>query len=221
MLTKNNNCKICGQIAGNPDNDLIFETIGKENPYRKHIIYENDAFVLIPSIGPLAKGHVLICPKFHISSFAAIPTDFYNAYMEIRSWALKLLKENFNRQILVFEHGMDDLCSSILCSVSHAHQHLIPADIDITEELIKDAPWIQISSDLQELKVSANKLEYIFYERIGQIPLFLSAKYISFPSQYMRMKIAKALNKTRYWNWRKYPNVKDLILTFSMCTGYI
>jgi diadenosine tetraphosphate (Ap4A) HIT family hydrolase len=64
-------CYFCGQIKGQPERDLIAQML-PESKYVRRVMLESDAFAAIPSLGPLTDGHALLCPKWHVRSFAAL-----------------------------------------------------------------------------------------------------------------------------------------------------
>ncbi len=115
MNTKEN-CKLCYAV----DDSL--------NNHRKTSIFnicliETESFLVMPCIGPLINGHILIVSKNHYKSLAAMPEE---THVEIKN----ILKIIFNKGILykeslIFEHGAFDDQKGGSC-IEHTHIHVIP-----------------------------------------------------------------------------------------------
>src|ERR1044072_5888314 len=61
-MLKTTECCLCSQVAGEKSNDLIARLLQGE-PYVRRVMLESGSFAAIPSLGPLARGHTLLCPK--------------------------------------------------------------------------------------------------------------------------------------------------------------
>src|SRR5262249_53890749 len=133
-------CYFCGQIDGRPDRDLIAQLLPGEK-YIRRVMLESSTFSVIPSLGPLTDGHVLLCAKNHVRSFAALNPELDAEYEMMKRKLKQVLKELYGGSTLVFEHGMASSGRRVPCTVDHAHMHFVPL-VGISERsLIPSLPW--------------------------------------------------------------------------------
>lgn len=66
-----NKCSICDEIL-NGDQAGLYYLYAKSllNNVESRILYENEKFIVMPSLGPVAECHLLVLPKKHICSYA-------------------------------------------------------------------------------------------------------------------------------------------------------
>jgi len=197
-------CCLCSQIAGDSSNDLIATQL-QDKPYTRRVMLESESFAVIPSLGPLSKGHVLLCPKTHIKSFSQLDTALHNEFGYIKQALRHALSEQFGASIHLFEHGMAATGERIICSTNHAHIHFVPLPDSCDFSDIEKLPWLQFDGSLRELTQLSQNREYILYEPQNGIHRLLIAGDQGFESQYMRKLIAQALGRAEYWNWRDHP----------------
>src|SRR5580700_6520945 len=121
-------CSICSQIAGDPTHDLIARTIASKM-YVRRVVMETQNFAAFPSLGLLVPGHVIVCPKTHTRSFAALSSHHDVEFDEVVGTLRRMLGQLYEAPVHLFEHGMAGEGSRILCSVDHGHLHLVPARV--------------------------------------------------------------------------------------------
>src|SRR4051794_15575331 len=122
-------CLICGQISGSPERDLIYSLLGGR--YQRPVLLESRSFAVMPSVGPLVPGHVLICPRRHARSFAVLTAaETAEAALMLRTVERRLL-DVFGGPVQFFEHGSAPVGTAVACSVEHAHVHALPAAPDL------------------------------------------------------------------------------------------
>jgi len=196
-------CCLCSQIHGNAENDVISRLIA-EHTYRRRIPMESSHFAVVPDIGPLAPGHSLICPKVHVRSFAQLHHELNAEYHELKAIVSNHLRSSFGAPVHCFEHGSAAHDSRIVCSISHAHVHMLPGHVEVLEVLLSsDARWEAIPLDLDDLQKRTAGDEYLFYEDPSGHAFIARASGCPFDSQYMRRLFAQRLNKDHDWNWRE------------------
>ncbi len=215
------NCAICCQIAGQETGDLLGKLLKKNCNYTRHTILESQYFAVFPSIGPLKLGHVILCPKVHCPSFACLPEALEEEYEPVRSRLVELLKSAFSEDVHVFEHGTDAECSHIPCSVEHAHQHFVPANIDIWDALRDGIEWRSIGSDIDSLRQAVQGREYLYYRTPNSRTVLAIAEKHPFESQYIRRVFAQTLGKPDEWNWRVHPLPQAIETTFTILSSAV
>ncbi|MEQ9022811.1 MAG: HIT domain-containing protein [Pseudomonadales bacterium] len=188
-------CSLCLEIAGHetgvcPEYDSIINT-------GCHILADYGSNVLIPSIGSLCPGHVLLCPKQHIASYRSsirpnVTTDLPTA--------IDAVKDKFKCQAVAFEHGTaaDGKCRS--ACIDHAHIHIIP-----TSKALR--PLIAIPRVLasQHYYLPPSNLDYTYLRDIDGHEFLLAVN----ESQYLR-KIWSLANGGIQWNWRMNHGIDNI-----------
>ena len=215
-MKKLTDCAICDEISGREEGDLVAKLVGNGRGYIRPVVLETERFAVIPSVGPLTLGHVLLCPKRHYSSFARLPVDYEEEYKSISDRLSMLLKEVFQQNVHVFEHGSDAQCSIIPCSVAHAHQHFVPANVDVWDALHESLRWTGVQPRIHHLRQLIGASEYLLYQGPGRDPIVSVPHGSPFESQYIRRVFAKALGRHDQWNWRAHPLPREIEVTFLM-----
>ena len=94
-----------------------------ENDTKNEILFENDLAVMIRDTQPVSKGHSLVIPRRHASSFFDTSPEERIALMELLDQARKDLDSEFSPDD--YNIGINDgpLAGQ---SIPHLHMHLIP-----------------------------------------------------------------------------------------------
>ena len=195
-------CCLCSQIEGIAENDLIARLLPGE-PYVRRVMLESRHFAAIPSLGPLVPGHSLLCPKSHVRSFAELDLALEGEYSRVKEELAETLRRCYGGEVHSFEHGNATDGSRTLCSVEHAHLHLLPMPRGF---VIETGGWLELDGSLGSLKRHAAGREYIVYQAPGSAVRFAAGG--DFQSQLMRKVIADALGHDQEWNWRSVPNAR-------------
>jgi hypothetical protein len=196
-------CCLCSQVAGDPSNDLIATLLG-DRTYRRRVIREYEHLAVIPSLGPLVDGHVLLCTTTHVPGFAALPVGLYHAYRRAQDDLTAFLSHEYRRSVHAFEHGSSMTGDHVPCTVDHAHLHLLPLPGEVVVELPPSLEWQPIDPSPGALARATGGREYIRYEApTGECAVAVATDG-PFPSQLMRRVFAGALGLGS-WNWRDDP----------------
>ena len=198
-------CYICGQIEGDLGQDLIAAMLPAE-PYRRRVIMENDWFAVIPSLGALTPGHVLLCPRSHARCFAEIAWDEAKVrmYRAIRTKLIEQLELCYGGAVHVFEHGMATNSEHVPCTVDHAHLHFLP--VQRGEHTFDSEAWEATDPAIETLGNHTRGLEYLFHEDPSGVARLRTGPPGSFGSQLLRRQFASILDCGERWNWRDNPN---------------
>lgn len=166
--------------------------------FYNQIIEETDNFVIIPGIGALVSGYILILPKRHAYCMTKFDVGMMKEYNSILEKYRQKFKEIYGKYPIVFEHGTPDPCGLCANCVIHAHTHIINHNYKNEAEIINKLNFIRIN-ELNDIE----KKNYIYYKNPQGID------YITYDfepiSQIMRIFIATDLNMKEKYNWRKFP----------------
>ena len=177
------------------------------------VLLETTNFFVIPALGSLVPGYIMIISRRHIHSMAYLET---NEMLELVSLVKHL--ENFILQKIgispiLFEHGSAIGCfSKAANSVDHAHLHITPVHIKDEADLIRNSSAIEIPNIRA---VTSFKGEpYFLY--INENNRFYLSHNTVLQSQYMRKWIAKEIGRPLEWDWRQFEFMQNIIETIEL-----
>lgn len=197
METKKN-CSLCRELAGspsgiNPEYDEIIHS-------GKNLLIDNQSYAVVPSIGALCSGHVLLCPKSHIESFRLYnDNNSYSAINHVR----KLVSTYFKSPVAVFEHsaGKNGDCRS--ACIDHAHIHFVPTE----NSLLKHVKTVGAGAN-GYYNFPNTDYGYTYLSDIDNSECILHVE----ESQYLR-KIWSIANHSTSWNWRNDHAIENILRT--------
>jgi diadenosine tetraphosphate (Ap4A) HIT family hydrolase len=169
-------------------------------------LYETANFFVLPCVGPLIEGHVLIVSKIHKESLAALDEVQLNEVISILSF---VRSRTSYRNSLITEHGSLDDQAGGACIV-HCHIHIIPEMGRYNSALDPMLPVTKLVTLKEILRVS---YPYILSMQLdGEIKLYQA--YNAY-SQMMRKAICSAL-KRNDGDWKQSHDVKVSKKTIGM-----
>lgn len=180
----------------------------------KPLVQTNSYFV-VPSIGSLVPGWVLICTNEHRTNFSSKYLD--NELIELRIQVARSLKNTFGGPVHMFEHGAVAVGSRTGCGVDHAHLHLLAIDADLLEHqpATPGLTWQEVRTS--SLNTATRGEEYLFY---SNDPFAKDPRgCLGFPempiSQFFRRAVATALNRSLEYDYRTHPHLENTLSTSS------
>ncbi|HLD58433.1 MAG TPA: hypothetical protein VI977_02215 [archaeon] len=203
-MAEKTDCAYCAFVEGGADN-FKGRNIGNR------ILFESKNFVVFPTIGQIVEGYLLIAPKKHFISIAAIPKSMFSELEKLQKKVRAVLEENYSTP-LFFEHGPVSETKKGSCCITHAHLHAVPIELDIVRELEKKFKPKKILS-LAELKKNFwKKKPYFFVETNSKERFAFSVPEIA-PSQYIRRIIAIRTGNPEKWDWHTAPEIDRFFRT--------
>ena len=194
-------------INGGTMKECIFCNIDKDKIYNT-ILDETDNFIVLPTLGSLVEGYILIVSKRHIYNIGELNQEEQDEYINLLNKYRELFNELYGKHPIIFEHGTSRLdIKSAASSVVHAHTHIVNFNFKNEEDIIKELNF----KEIKEINdVDSNK-NYIFY--ISQN----GKKYITYnfegTSQLMRILIAKELGFIDKFNWKCEAFIDNIVKT--------
>ena len=217
-------CCLCSQIDGSPANDLVARLLPAV-AYRRRVIMESDHFAVIPSLGSLSEGHILVCPKQHIRSISSVASEEEEQFLDVKDRVQMLLTWEYRQPIHWFEHGMVESESKISCTVEHAHLHALPLAVDIVARL-EDFERIGYRATPSEVKACTRGGEYLYYESPFGESLLAHNDDGRFESQWFRKVFAEASGCPTLCDWRESPRpeiadyIFEKLIYLASASGY-
>jgi len=174
---------------------------------RKHLAIENkallktDNFFVIPALGPLVEGHILVISKTHFDCLASMGYEINSEYNDlIRN--LSQHQSFDNNDFLEFEHGSKGE-EAAGASIIHCHVHILPNLGHLHNILDDELPQIPFADGFNSM-FSISRPHIWIRRNISEFKCYLAE---NLPSQFLRRKITHRLGNNE-WDWRKYPHRK-------------
>lgn len=211
-------CCLCAQIRGDQDGDLIARLLPR-SPYTRRVLLETDAFAVIPDVSPLADGHVLLCPKPHVKSFAQLRVEAHGELDRLKRRLRALLLRAFAGEVHVFEHGMEPHGKRVLCTIDHAHLHFLPLPPGVAPVMLQERTWTDFDGSVEALARLTDGREYVLYETPAGVSRVHIPGSRPLPSQFMREAFRDALGGGAAWKWQDLTNAPAADMTWQRCVA--
>lgn len=153
------------------------------------ILWQSRDLLLVPTVGPLVVGHVMLIPKRHGTGSLSEPPGIQSHLRIALSRVLQICTE-LGQPALYGEHGEGELIGQPC--ISHTHIHILPGLSYLVEELASLLPPMPAGASTS----------YIIY---GREDLELQLDASSTKSQYLRRVIAQAIG-VETWDYAAFPN---------------
>ena len=165
------------------------------------IIYESNNFFVIPELGALKQGFLMIVPKKHYYSVAQFPKEIMQEYREVCKDIETILLKAFRGKIVTFmEHGSGSSWASSKKSIVHAHTHAV---VDFFMKFkYKKMVQLKPCTDITMLK----NMRYFSYQEGSEGQLYVTTNAnVYIQHQYCRQVMALELGYAPdQYNWRCY-----------------
>ena len=177
------------------------------------IIEEKDYFYILPTLGSLVDGYILIVTKRHINSMSELNENELIEYKNIIDKYQNLFKKIYNKTPIVFEHGTPNQNSEMKAnSVTHAHTHIVNINFKNEKEILEKYNFKEIN-DFKEINKNMNYIKFISNNKI-----YITYNFPSV-SQLMRILIAEELNYKDKFDWKKERFDENIISTIERIKG--
>lgn len=201
-------CSFCSEL-NNCDYNNIFLQIFKGS-LTSRVLKETKNFVVMPTLGQIVEGYLLIVSKKHYLSIADLPNKYFGELRALKKETFDVLTKTYKSPIF-FEHGAISYQQRGGESVTHMHLHVIPTNANILPKIIQYLEGEQIQSILDIKRQFKKKVPYLFYETAkGEKYLFDA---FAIPSQYLRQLLAIELNLKDKWDWKRHIGKDKVVAT--------
>jgi ATP adenylyltransferase len=176
-------------------------------------LFESKNFVVVPSLGALVPGWMLILPKFHYLSMGALPSAMVGEMEDLKR-DLVFPVASIYGEVCAFEHGPGHTKRGVGCGVDHAHLHVVPVAFDLRSAVQSLLPpgvtWTEAGFAERQLAFARGQ-DYLYLEQpLGKGQM---AAHDQLGSQLFRRAIANHLGLTDEYNWREYPQITNIMST--------
>lgn len=201
-------CDFCNEFGGGTSN-YFSGLYGAA--LRCRIILSSDNFNVVPSLGQITEGHVLIAPKAHYTAAADLPRTLVKELKRVVNSVRSAVAAAYGRSV-IFEHGTRGH-SPGGCGVTHLHIHIVPLahTMDPIESIKNTYPFKTIPG-FEQINDTNDRSSYLYYEDARSSVYLFETENL--PSQYVRQILASSVD-SREWDWRKAAREPTLLATIS------
>jgi diadenosine tetraphosphate (Ap4A) HIT family hydrolase len=176
-------------------------------------LFESDNFVVLPSLGALLEGWLIVLPKKHVISAGALDDQLLAELGRVKTVVASKMQRRYGAAC-AFEHGPSKTNSLVGCGVDHAHLHIVPSLVDVrsaVQTFLPEGTWWSraLMTDCQ----TANRegQDYLYLEQ--PIGVGFMATHRAFGSQLFRKAIASEIGTPDEFNWREHPQIPKVMAT--------
>jgi len=209
-------CSFCAEVNRAREHNLLLELVPDVDP-ADFVLWETSDFVVIPGVGSLCDGYVLISPKEHVLSFGHLDErldgQLRTLFGELERW----LSAQYGRPVVAFEHGAESFRNRGGSCTDHAHMHVFPADprLDIVSGVQMDYELLRAEQLLPVLReqVQVRRCPYLWLRGPDSDMWMCDAP--SAMSQYIRRVILRQLGRPDEWDWLVFPGTEYIRRTIN------
>lgn len=186
-----------------------------KSKFENTILEETQSFYVIPALGSLVDGYVLIINKRHINAMSELTDDEKKEYEDLINKYREIFKDIYRSYPIVFEHGSpNEKDENKASSVLHAHTHIVNHCYNNEDSLIKELNFKRINKITE---ISKNK-NYIFYINPSN-KLYVTYDFKPI-RQIMRIEIAKDIKMSYKYDWERNKFENNILLTINKIKEY-
>jgi ATP adenylyltransferase len=198
-------CNLCRKFHDRSGEREVFD----------HVLFESPNFVVVPTVGSIVPGWLLVIPREHFLCIGAMNEALCYELEDLRKVAAEALRECYG-PVTCFEHGPAVPATSVGCGVDHAQLHLVATQIDLLEgarRLSKNQiEWERADGLETTMGFHLRKLPYLFvHHPSGEAWM---ATHPRIESQLLRKVIATESGVGALFDWKSHrfeSNVRDTI----------
>jgi len=202
-------CEFCQELRGFESSR--FGTIYGSST-RSRVLMRTEDFVVMPTIGQLFKGSLLIVLVNHYETIAEIPAS--------KLFALFHLLERLIARVrslglpVAFEHGARS-CTGGGCGIYHAHIHVVPLPSEfLCSQILPRTAHKAAGFEEAYAGLAASEQYLIFRDTYGKIEMIEEGEGPSeiFSSQYCRRVLSEYFGLESPWDWRWYRFIEPWLI---------
>jgi diadenosine tetraphosphate (Ap4A) HIT family hydrolase len=198
-------CDFCIEISSTTLTEH-FATIYAD-ALRTRLIVSRPHTVVMPTIGQMFDGSLLILPREHHPTIAGLPKDVLAELLVVAEDEIR----NAGEYVVAFEHGAFP-STEASCGIYHAHMHVVPVPCHVSVQDV--LPKARLAETLKTaLAETQTADEYLIFRdtenRVGRV---IPVDRHAYPSQYFRRELHRHFQCTRPWNWREYDQREQALI---------
>jgi diadenosine tetraphosphate (Ap4A) HIT family hydrolase len=193
-------CLACSSIIRSPDT-------GRE--WYNEPLESIGSNVVVPAVGPVTVGHILVLPTSHVPGTASLPAEEFRSLWSAVTVATSRIKAVW-RAAYVFEHGGSTYHPCRSSCFEHAHVHVVPGELEDP-----DLPFAPVSLNALRERMGSRR-SYLLWGPLGKLRVGPDPR----ESQYMRRHVLRNTERRDEWDYAVFPRWEDVKSTISCYLKY-
>lgn len=211
-------CCFCDEYK-NPAQSQFYNVIGRKAGYLSRILLETENWYVVPTLGCLTVGYVLLVCKQHVLSLANLEEESYYEMLSLKANVESILFNQLGVRCIAFEHGAPNAFIKGANSVDHVHLHVIPYARPIWKDIEQTISGTRFENvkDYQALFtrwINNRPDSYLLFQDVDQ-RIYYASDATGMPSQLFRKCLAPHLGK-EYWDWKSEYYIDNTIRTIEL-----
>jgi ATP adenylyltransferase len=206
-------CSLCGEFQGR---SAPLHTLLMPHAAESRVLSEGRHWLLVPTIGPLAPGHLMLVPRSHYYSVLSCPEEVLHEGRALLEECASKLRAIYGRDVVVFEHGatpgQEKVCGSC---IEHAHLHVVPGPSSFVSAALGAFDGWRSGASLAELRSEVTSHPYMLVGQLSRGAFYARRCLEPVPSQILRRILARELGDDDKWDWRRQANEAVFVRTIN------
>ena len=185
------------------------------------VLFETENFKVIPSLGSLVEGWLLVIPKSHYISYGEINDVLLLEELNtLVDYVCNILYSEYGNYI-IFEHGPFEKKSKVGCGVDYAHIHIVPINLKFDEVNSFSNPsiqWCKVEGIISASRYIELGQEYLYFQDCHNNSYLGTG--VEIPSQYFRRIIANIIGTPETFDWKSYLYLDNITNTYTRLKKY-
>lgn len=185
------------------------------------VLLSTTNFVVVPTVGALVEGWLMIVTKQSYLSMGAIPPSLRGEFSDLKQFVAESVDELYG-SVALFEHGPSARSQRVGCGVDHAHLHVLPAPLPLVADCKGvsniDFEWRSVDEENAPHTFCDSETPYLYVEQpLGRA--FITDATLA-PSQLFRRVVAHQIGTPSLFNWRDHAMENNVMKTVTRFSGF-
>jgi len=177
---------------------------------KSRVVFATPNFVVLPSLGQIAPGHLLLVPRAHVASFGELDPARRGEALVLYSALREELAERY-APVVSFEHGSPTGSVVGGCGIVHAHIHFVPLPGASKPPMPTGQGWRRSANSIwidEAAALVASGTGYLMWHGWREVALLDAVEHVR--SQYLRHHAAEVAGDVD-WDWRQAGPQPELV----------
>ncbi len=202
-------CKYCAKVVKDINGNDVRQAWNT-------ILFESDHFVVVPTLGSIVEGWVLIISKAHLICMGETVPETGQELNDVLEIVERAVRQVYGAAT-VFEHGPNRERLDMGCGIDHAHLHVVPLKFDLLEaakvsQEFRGTQWHESKSMLSLVDGLYNEgRSYLYIKDSDGAGSYCIPENI--PCQSLRRVIARETGKTLKYDYKQHAFKENVLKT--------
>ena len=206
-------CGFCVEICDmDTDNNLFKKVIAPQTGLKSRYVYEDDTFVVMPTLGAFVEGYVMVVSKEHHDCVGKMPSEDIAHLETLMEEITARIRAVYHTDVICFEHGAVSCANKFGGCLNHAHVHLVPCNTSLIEEIRDYDLEVELLTSLADLQALGQEgRPYLFFRDTDGKQYLITGEFIV--SQFFRQLVSAHMGLDRKWDWRENLYLDNVLKT--------